>query len=270
VAITEEIRARFPKDAEDCEYFESMLSHADRELQRCRIELLNPYPRVQVGLGAKGMKSWRAIVGSFFSGFEEDAEIVLRSLVDVVVDLKFIALDPEERAARFIDYQVIHRLRWYREGVKRLKLDEPEKDPRLVKFLQDIASERDEVLRRRPKWATLPSSWTPERMPEKFDAINEPALYLTYMQGCAQTHPNVVALSRYFEIIGGRAKALFGPRFPATSRVIADATHFLVRLVGHLDDQMKLGLEKKFDAVVPRLEAMLKRSREDLRDQKAN
>jgi len=152
MTLTAEIIQRFGPEAEAREFYESLILAFTAKLGARHLGALSPYPKVEVGLGVKGMKSWRAVAHLFFGGFEEDAEIVLRSLVDVVVDMKFISLDPKERAQRFIDYQKIHGLRWLREGKKRLDVTRDEELPGIEAELNRDAAD---VLKRRPEWKRL-------------------------------------------------------------------------------------------------------------------
>jgi len=198
------------------DFYEYLIVTFVKELNKLHLDILNPYPRVEVGLAAKGMKSWRAIAVLFFGGFQEDAEIVLRSLVDVVLDMRFISLDPKERAERFIDYREIHRLRFLRRG-KELGIVTDEKE--IERLEKSIMNDAADVLKRRPEWdGNLPKSWTSEDTATKARQVGEPMLYLTFMTGSTHTHPNVVGLENYFAQGEKSVEVLAGPRTPKDVR----------------------------------------------------
>ncbi len=242
VNVAEEIGKRYDLEVKAHTFYEDLLGEMTRELNSRHLAALNPHPRVELGLGLKGMKSWRAIAHLFFGGFAEDAEIVLRTLVDLVVDMKFISLDPNERAERFIDHQVVHRLRLFREGKqRRLVTGEAE----LARIEAQLGQEAAAVLKMRPEWEKLPRSWSSEDTATKVAAIKEPMFYLTFMMGSALTHPSVASLERYFSHSEDAVEARPDPRVPKEPRVFIDSCVYLHTLIDHLNDVLHLDLDER-------------------------
>lgn len=244
--------------------FEKAVESVGQELKRCYIERLDEYRRVQLGLAGKGMKSWRSIAALYFGGFEEDAEVVLRSLVEVVADMYFISLDPEKRAQRFRDFEVIHRLRWRKQGERLLDLSSPEDVQRLAIIDADIQREVAAVFARQPEWANrkgLPPWWANEDTATKFEKIGQAELYFHYMQGCTQSHPNIVALEGYFDWKEGRASLRVDPRQPKKAHAFADGCQFLHRVIWQLNQVMHLKLDAVLDEGRPIAERLVLSSR---------
>jgi hypothetical protein len=244
MTIQEDIAQRFPKEAELHTFYDGLISDVSRELRSRYLDHLENYRKVELGLGVKGMKSWRAITTLFFGGYEEDAEIVLRSLVDVVIDMKFISLDPDERARRFVDYTAVHLWRWMREAKARDLITDPAELDRLEK---DLESRTQEVFTRRPEWKQrLPIGWSEKTTPQKVDEVGERLIYFSFMSGSQQTHPNPVSVADYFSPVdSGKLDFKIEPTVPADSKVFMEACIFLHRLVDHLNDVIHLGMDKR-------------------------
>lgn len=257
------------------DFFERSIESVGRELGPRYIEHLEEYQKVELGLAGKGMKAWRSICHLFFGGFEEDAEIVLRSLVEVVADMYFISLDPQKRAQRFRDYEAIHRLRWRRRGEMLLTPWDPQDVERLARIDSDIKQEVDTVLARQPQWAKrieegkgLPPQWADEDTATKFTKIGLDLLYFSYMKGCTQSHPNVVALEGYFDREDGRAILRVDSRPPRQAHALADGCQFLHLAIGHLNEIMHLKLEAAVVEGKHIVEQLLLSSREMLPGQR--
>ncbi len=239
--LKEQIVKRFGLEVEARQFFESAISTFSEALDKRHLEALTKYRMVEIGLALKGMKSWTALAALFFDGYEQDAAIVLRSLVDVVVDMKFISLDSEERASRFADFSQVHRMRWLRQGKKHNIV---ESDERYRKLEADILTDAAPVLKRRPKWQEkLPDKWTPENVAEKCEKIGEPMLYLSFMTGSMHMHPNVTTLNDYFIRHGAKLRAIAGPSVPRNSRTFIEGCLLLYRLLDHLNTVLHLELD---------------------------
>jgi hypothetical protein len=251
-------------------FFEQAIESVGRELKGADIQGLDIYPKVELGLAGKGMKSWRALCHLYFGGFEEDAEIVLRSLVEVVADMYFISLDPEKRAQRFRDYEVIHKLRWRRTGDRLPDFLTPDDLQRLIIIDADIKRDVDVVFARQPQWATrqgLPSSWD-EDTATKFVKIDQAILYFNFMKGCTQSHPNVVALESYFDWEEGRPTLRVDSMQPKKAHVLADGCQFLHMAIWKLNEVMNLKLDAMLQKGNPIVDRLLLSSRGMLPGQK--
>ena len=238
--LEEKIVEQYALEFKAREFFESAIDTFSQTIKKKKyLEALNQYRLVEVGLAAKGMKSWTALASLFFCGYEEDAAIVLRSLVDVVVEMKFISLDPKERAARFVDFSQIHRMRWLKQGKKHNII---ESDERFRKIEADILRDAAPVFERRPKWKEkLPDKWTPENVAQKCEEIGEPMLYLSFMTGSMHMHPNVTTVDDYF-VRGRRVRIKAEASVPKDSRAFIEGCLLIYRLLDHLDTVLNLRL----------------------------
>jgi hypothetical protein len=252
-------------------FFEQMIESVGRALKGCYLERLDEYRRVELGLAGKGMKAWRAICHLFFAGFEEDAGVVLRSLVEVVADMYFISLAPEKRAERFRDFEAIHRLRWRKAGDRLLDLSSPAAIERLAIIDADIKKDLDTVLARQPEWAVriregkgLPLSWAAEGTATKFEKIGLALLYFNYMTGCTHSHPNIVALEGYFDWVDGRAILRVDSRQPKEAHAFADSCQFVHMAIQHLNEKLHLKLDAMLEEGKTIVERLLLSSREML------
>jgi len=160
----------------------------------------------------------------------------------------FISLEPEKRAQRFRDYEVIHRLRWRKHGERLLDLSSPQDIERLASIDADIKRDVNAVFARQPQWVGrkgLPAFWADEDTATKFEKIGEAELYFHYMQGCTQSHPNIVTLEGYFDWREGRPILRVDPRQPKKAHAFADGCQFLHRAIWHLNELMHLKLETR-------------------------
>lgn len=246
------------------DFFEREIESVGLQLSDCYIQHLDEYRRVELGLAGKGMKAWRSICHLFFGGFEEDAEVVLRSLVEVVADMYFISLDPQKRAQRFRDYEVIHRLRWRGAGDRLLELTSPEDIQRLALIDADIKRDVDVVFPRQPQWANaerLPTQWADENTALKFEKIDMAILYFSFMKGCTQSHPNIVTLSGYFDWANDRPILRVDPRQPREAHAFADGCQFLHMVIWKLNEIMHLKLDAPLEEGKSIFERLLLSSR---------
>jgi len=257
VTIQERIESRFSQETELRKFFDGLICEFSSELRSRYLDDLDLYRKVEVGLAIKGMKSWSAIACLFFGGFEEDAEIVLRSLVDVVIDMRFISLDPDTQAQRFIDYAAAHSRRWMREGKSRALITDAQELDRLEK---DLEHRTQEVLARHPEWRErLPVTWSDKTTPQKVDAIGERIIYFTFMSGSLHTHPNPVAVADYFFPVGnGKVDFKVEPTVPAESKAFMEACIFLHRLLDHLNDVIHLKMDQKCKESRDRVDDLMK------------
>jgi hypothetical protein len=244
--VSSEILSVYKVEVELRNFYESLIGNVKDRLHQKFIEHLSLYRKVEVGLAVKGMKTWMALSHLFFIGFPEDAEVLLRSLVDVVIDMRFISLEPEKSAQDFIDYQAAHRWRWLREAKRRSRTIS---SVTLAALEREIERECRDVFIRHPKWKTSPPiSWSCDNTPAKLEKLvaahgeAERVQYFPFMAASSHTHPNAVTVRSYFFLNKGRADFKLDPSVPSDSRVFMDACYFLLLLLGHLDPIINLKL----------------------------
>ncbi len=76
------------------------------------------YKNVVNILSMKGLKTLRAIQCLLNSGYIEDASILLRSLIEILVTLKYIRKDPEKYANLYSEYRHVSAKRKIKKAKK--------------------------------------------------------------------------------------------------------------------------------------------------------
>ena len=173
-------------------YVNNLLSeggrHEEEDFRSVAEALVGRATSLFIGLGISPL-SWTGTT----------APLALRAMIEAYIDLKYIAKEPQERAARYIEHglgqekQTLHNLEQSAATKKRSR------------ELEEMIKERIEagegiIYDRQPEWATdvIREPWSGNTLRQRAIAVEETELYtLAYQQWSAPMHNAWTHLVRY-------------------------------------------------------------------------
>jgi len=216
----------------------SVLALADEVTERT-VALGSMYQQAALFLFTKSHKTFKAICLLCESNFIEDAGILLRSIFEILVNARYIAERPKERARLYLEYDYI---------MKKKAFDISDKRKWRADDIKDILSEYNRVKDNYPdKWHWAGDSMTISKMAQEVGLSKHYETHYWVLSNLAHTTPRAaVSYLRVTEqglLVGnleGRDQ-LF--------RVLRESCIYFLEIISINNSAFELGLEDKIDAV---------------------
>ncbi len=136
-------------------------------------------------------------------GYGVEAQVLVRTMLEDLIDLRYIATDPENLSVRWAEHEGRYRYNHYRKALEAGENPEPPDD--LAELLELAARDAELPKKHRPK-----NSWTPLQIKERAceaDRLGKlkgaEHSYGLYQSLCEHTHGSVVAAKDYLEMVDG-------------------------------------------------------------------
>ena len=168
---------------------------------------------------AKGQKTLQAILLSFRNGFEQDAEMLTRSLIEAGSNLMWVAEDPDDRFEKWAEY----------EGKRRMALIQHGRDaiPNVVTLLDEQKIEDARVVRdayyNRAERDRFPTDLPNRLRQTKMAPATRASLYLAYSMATDLVHTNPNCRTHYVKHDSDGVHFDSGPAVPPDPRILGPA-----------------------------------------------
>ncbi len=151
------------------------------------------YRATQFFFFCKCYKTYQAVVLLWRSGFAEDSVILARSLFEIVLQSKYITLDPLRRTRMYLEFDVVDRMRTYERirasGDKSL-IDAVESQPEALKDLKAFYKQVKTTYKKNHWWGKS-IHWLSQQ-------VGLESLYYTmYWEQAGLSHSAGTAINRY-------------------------------------------------------------------------
>lgn len=209
----------------------------------------------------KAFKTYQAIMRLWFSGFQEDAFALGRTLFEIYLQAEYIAVNPGERVKLFIEHDAYSRYLQYLE----IKEKEPKwaeafakREGELVELEKEYERVKSQFSKHRPWWRKS-VKWLADEVGKSASAA--PRYYLGfYGEQSALVHTGVTSMKAYFKESGEALAVNCMPSKVAgglQDSLPAFATEFLLRAAAHANQALGLGLDAEMEAALAALAAVV-------------
>jgi hypothetical protein len=193
----------------------------------------------------KAVKTYHAIEVLCREGFEEDALVLTRTLVEICFQVQYIAEEPS-RARLFIDHDAVRRYEYYldyKEASKRADLPDLEVDEKSEEHRELVAqyeSLRSRYRRRGTWWGD--TIW---KLAEHLGSAAIARYVMLYWEQSGLTHSAITSARRYMDedSLDGSIVILYDPQEMQSRFVPEQATLLLLQIVNHAVDAYGLDLK---------------------------
>jgi len=222
-----------------------------------KVSIENPWHAFLLNTLAKAQKSFWAILSLCERGFGEDAQILVRSLLEQAIAVKFIRLDTEKRLWDYIDYEVALKEKFLEEKQDSRKVLGSDFNAKALR--QDIKEQKESISsegrdpdRFRTTNNKVRNNWSGkgiETMAKKTQLIWH---YDTvYWLACNLSHSTTLGLDHFVEVTDTTINFKPGPSMNLLPEVFTGAFEIYARIldVCLTDFEDDDGL-KNFQAVV--------------------
>jgi hypothetical protein len=219
-----------------------------------------------------------AIVDLLERGWETDATALLRTLMDIYIDVRYIRTDRDNLLERFYDYAIVGGL-WKKETIAavygisvddQLRREYDLKKEHVREGIPDaaafIASYRAEVDRAQARWDFRRSGWAALDTLSKCRRVRtagddpggemETVYELVYRMASEALHSGIGGALRGVRVDGSTATLEHAARSPRESAILTltFSSLFHMKVMDHVNQELGLGLEPE----LLRLDARLK------------
>lgn len=224
-----------------------LLGELKGALLQARIDQDNAYAQLVSFFAGKACKTHKAIVILAERGYGQDAGILLRSLVDLVISAYWISKDPVPRVERYMDYDWILRSKYENVGrsADALARLTPEIRAKIAALDVEIKKKAQGAKQKhrydRRGWSGT-SIWDMAKEVGFQNYYNYAYRLLSDLE-----HSNSRSTTSYLEEVSGAYQFNVGPGPQYVRVVLATAYHLLIDLFSLADKVLNLGLARALD-----------------------
>jgi len=250
---------RAPNDVEKSLYKEhaKLFEHTRKllklanELSKTKFEPSTTFEKITVLFFAKSRKTYWATSVLAGKGFGEDAGILLRSLLENLIDLYWISIEPQERSKRFLDFASFT----YGEGLKKLTEDKlythrGEQIP--AEIMEEALNDYNKINKQLLKSFLKYRKWTPmgrREMAKEIDKTTHKNDFLllynkAYWLLSNTVHPNPFTLDDFIEPVGNKLALRTQPSQRHIANWLILGFHLFLKIVDKVNEVHKLGVEE--------------------------
>ncbi|HDP69994.1 MAG TPA: hypothetical protein ENN38_04195 [Actinobacteria bacterium] len=256
--ITDDIEKSLCKEhAKLFEHTHKLLKLAN-ELSEIKFEPSTTFEKITILFFAKSRKTYWAISTLAGRGFGEDAGILLRSLLENLIDLYWISIEPKERSKRFLDFASFT----YREGFKKLEEDKLHKhrgEQVSLQIKEEVLRDCQKIDARILKSFQKYRKWAPmgrremakeiDRTLTNYKKIHKDEFLFLYDKAywllSNTAHLNPFALDDFIKPAGNKLILREQPSKRHIANWLILSFHIFLRIVDKINDVHKIGAEEK-------------------------
>ncbi|MEW6661033.1 MAG: DUF5677 domain-containing protein [Bacillota bacterium] len=241
------------------ERFGGEFSLAD-ELVRLGYRLFaKPFPHkelfgdVLLACAVKAHKSLESLTILAKRGFGEDASVITRTIIELAINILYIAQDPRPRTQRYVDWEPI-RKEWlwrqmeaYHPQVSKKYFAERK---RVLDLYRKVAKNFRED-KKKGNWSGITLAEMAAEVQMSWH------VHVLYAHLSNLSHSNVVGVKPYIkEASGGRLAVLVGPSPDWVGEAIPAALEAVLRVFGLVNELWNLKLEQELNSIADRYVAL--------------
>lgn len=192
-------------------------------------------------------KGWKTVQSIFLlckHGFGQDADILLRSLLELMINQQYISHDPSRRATLFCEYSYMEKKEF--ERVLRRFAQENPADTTVRRILatkpKDQAEEEEIEYRRVMNNYPNKNNWADLSMSRMASATKMSFQYILYKIFSRVTHPSSEGVNAYINADRDGLKCVNSPA-EGTDRTIWTALMYFSRVLAEVDKTFELKLD---------------------------
>jgi hypothetical protein len=202
-------------------------------------------------------KAWKTLQSMFLlctNGFGEDATILLRSLLELSINLQYIADDEERRAVLFCEYSHVEK-NDFEKILRSFANDHPD-DTIIATILKSKTKEQSDEkayeYRKVMKNYPNPRNWADQSIRQMAKVTGMDFQYILYKMFCRISHPSPEGSDTYLK---GDSEALIciNSTIEDTNRTFWTGCIYFSSLLAHVDKAFELKLEAEISALQAKL-----------------
>lgn len=202
--------------------------------------------------GPKSYRTYLSVSVLWQRGFDEDAYILVRSLMEACMQLRYLSEDPKIRAKLFEQSEAVGTYRYY-EGINKVA---PETGKHLRAMTENFAKMVAGYELHKDKFPKKNLGWHGKTIKELAIAVDMEKLYASvYWEMCQLSHSNSTSGKRFFNVVEAGAVITIGPGQKYLFRPAHLACIFLTEI---LFDMSKLLELPNIDEKIARANALIK------------
>ncbi|MDO8886819.1 DUF5677 domain-containing protein [Candidatus Oleimmundimicrobium sp.] len=236
------------------DHTDNLLKLAD-EWSEKEFEPTSAFERITILFFAKSRKTYWATRTLSIKGFGEDAGTLLRSLLENLIDLYWMSLDPQDRSKRFLDFASF----MYREALKKLENDGHQDVLVPLEIKEEILNNYQKIDERTLKSFQKYRKWSPKNRREMAKEIDKALvgdessrknefLFLydkAYWLLSNAAHPNPINSDDFIVPVKGKLTLRAQPSKGHIATWLALSFHIFLKIIAKFNEIHELGEEQK-------------------------
>jgi len=240
LGIMEQLRSNVPKK-ESCKVYQWMI----------------------LGLVEKAYKTGCAMQILLAAGYSEDAYVLLRSLMETVINVGWILNDKREeiiadRCQRFLDdvefskFSQLHRMLQFQDELDTMGLESNERDTASAfkgELQKALEGKRDRIAKLEKRYGIIWREYKRQVLPTIATRAQECGLKLEYLSvfwmASDFVHSSAMSLNQYQDYNKNGVGIITGPNYGLVPRVALSMIRFLFALANCVNEDVSLGIDSQ-------------------------
>lgn len=221
------------------------------------IEEISKVQNVIGFLSTKAFKTYVSIYLLCLNGAGQDAEILLRSLIEILINIKYLLkTNSDTRANMYFDFFDFKTAR----DIKKLRND-PRIGMKLKEHEESYNKKQKEYLEKYDPQNK--NSWSGKRLADMADDVGLSEIYdKAYNFSSNMVHSNILCSPEYIKTVEGHIDFVAGPSFSCIERVLASSLECLINILVDFNNVFEVGNDQKINNFIKRYNEVINKFKE--------